>query len=97
MAFSLDQRLAITREFLKILRGSVVSAAQIEGLVAMFEVEQDDLEGKIFLLARLGELARDISLRAYRSEELRDNFINGIQGLMDRYIEQENTMIEEVQ
>jgi hypothetical protein len=97
MAFSLEQRLGVTREFLKILQSSVVSITQIEGLVNLFEVPAEDLEARIFLLSRLAELAREISLKTYRSDEVRDYVINSIQGLLDRYIEEEDAMIEEVQ
>jgi hypothetical protein len=93
----MEQRLSITQEFLKILQSSVVSIAQIEGLLNLFEISQDDLEARIFILSRLAELAREISLKTYRSEEVRDYVINSIQGLLDRYIEQEDAMMEEVQ
>ncbi|MDR1456965.1 MAG: hypothetical protein LBI34_02845 [Puniceicoccales bacterium] len=97
MTLTMEQRLSITQEFLKILQSSVVSIAQIEGLLNLFEISQDDLEARIFILSRLAELAREISLKTYRSEEVRDYVINSIQGLLDRYIEQEDAMMEEVQ
>ncbi|MDR2677618.1 MAG: hypothetical protein LBB26_03585 [Puniceicoccales bacterium] len=97
MALTMEQRLSIMREFLKILQSSVVSIAQIEGLLNLFEVPQDDLELRIFILSRLAELAREVSLKTYRSEEVREYVINSIQGLLDRYIEQEDAMVEEVQ
>jgi hypothetical protein len=97
MALTMEQRLSIMREFLKILQSSVVSIAQIEGLLGLFEVPADDLETRIFVLARLAELAREVSLKTYRSLEVRDYVINSIQGLLDRYIEQEDAMVEEVQ
>jgi hypothetical protein len=93
----MEQRLGIMREFLKILQSSVVSIAQIEGLLGLFEVPADDLELRIFILTRLAELAREVSVKTYRSEEVRDYVINSIQGLLDRYIEQEDAMVEEVQ
>jgi hypothetical protein len=97
MALTMEQRLSITQEFLKILQSSVVSIAQIEGLLNLFEVPADDLEARIFILTRLAELAREVSLKTYRSEEVREYVINSIQGLLDRYIEQEDAMVEEVQ
>ncbi|MDR1437719.1 MAG: hypothetical protein LBI69_01515 [Puniceicoccales bacterium] len=97
MALTLEQRLNIMREILKAFQGTVASIAQVDGILGLFDVPAEDFEVRIFILARLGEIAREISLKAYRSEELRMHLLDAIQGSLDRYIEREDELFEEVQ
>jgi hypothetical protein len=97
MKFSLKRRLNITGEILKTLQGTVASIAQVEGLLGLFEIPAEDFEARIFILSRLAEIAREVSIKAFRSEELRMHIIDAIQGSLDRYIEREDEFFEEVQ
>jgi hypothetical protein len=74
----------------------MVSIAQIEGVLNTFEMPNDDYEARIFILARLAEIARELSLKTYRSDEHRLHVIDAIQGSLDRYIEQEDIVVNEV-
>jgi hypothetical protein len=84
------------RDVLRITQGAMVSISQIEGILNAFEIPTDDFEARIFILARLAEIARELSLKAFRSDEHRLHVIDAIQGSLDRYIEQEDVVVNEV-
>ncbi|MDR3117514.1 MAG: hypothetical protein LBT98_03005 [Puniceicoccales bacterium] len=96
MALTLEKRLEVTRDILRIAQGAMVSIAQVEGLLSVFSLPLEDFEGRIFVLARLADLARDLSVKTYRSEDHRLHVIESIQNSLDRYIEKEDVVVNEV-
>jgi hypothetical protein len=96
VALTLEKRLEVTRDVLRLVQGAMASIAQVEGLLSAFGLQLEDFEGRIFVLARLAELARELSVKTYRSEEHRLHVIDAIQSALDRCIEQEDVVINEV-
>jgi hypothetical protein len=96
MALSLEKRLELTRDVLRLTQSAMVSIAQVEGVLNMFQLPTDDYEGRIFVLSRLAEVMRDLAVKTFRSEEHRLHVIDAIQGSLDRYIEQEDIVLNEV-
>jgi hypothetical protein len=96
MALPLEKRLEVTRDILRAAQGTMVSIAQIEGILAAFQLPGDDFEARIFVLTRLAEIIRELSLKTFRSEEHRLHIVDAIQGSLDRYIEQEDIVVSEV-
>ncbi|MDR2030227.1 MAG: hypothetical protein LBP65_02055 [Puniceicoccales bacterium] len=47
-------------------------------------------------LYRLAELARELAIKTYRSDEHRFHVIEAIQNSLDRYIEEEDVVVNEV-
>jgi hypothetical protein len=96
MALPLEKRLELTRDILRVTQSALVSVAQIEGLLNAFQIESDDYEGRIFVLSRLAEMARELALKTFRSDEHRLHVVDAIQSSLDRYIEQEDVVVNEV-
>lgn len=95
MALNLDRRLSITQDFLKLAQSNWIGFAQTEHLIQYFKVPEDDYEAKIFLLTRLSELARELPMKAYASEETRKSLLDAIQNALDHYIEEEDEVFAE--
>lgn len=95
MALTLDQQLQVTRDFLKMLQNAWIGVGQIENFLNYFAVPAEDLEARIFILTRLLEVSRDISLKAFASEESRTRTIETIQSALDRYIKEEDEITDE--
>jgi 7,8-dihydro-6-hydroxymethylpterin-pyrophosphokinase len=96
VALTLEKRLEVTRDILRMVQGAMASIAQVEGLLNVFELPLEDFEARIFVLARLAELARELSIKTYRSEEHRLHVVEAIQNSLDRYIEKEDVVVNEV-
>lgn len=95
MALNLDQRLNLTQDFLKLAQSNWIGFAQTEHLLQYFHVPEEDYEAKIFLLTRLSELARELPMKAYASEETRKSLLDAIQNALDHYIEEEDEVFAE--
>jgi hypothetical protein len=96
MALEMEKRLEVTRDILRMAQGTMVSMAQVEGILATFKLPTDDYEARIFLLSRLAEVVRELSMKTFRSDEHRLHIIDAIQSSLDRYIEEEDVVVDEV-
>ncbi|MDR2667844.1 MAG: hypothetical protein LBB38_02285 [Puniceicoccales bacterium] len=96
MALTEEKRLAVTRELLRTVQGSSPSISQIEGILYNFDLQVDDVESRIFILSRLAELVRELSVKLFRSTDQRFDVIDIVQEVLDHYIEVEDIITDEV-
>ncbi|MDR2664014.1 MAG: hypothetical protein LBB14_00580 [Puniceicoccales bacterium] len=91
-----ERRLTITRNILRTLQGASAGMAQMEGILQDFGLAEDDLEARIFILSRIAELIRELSLKTFRSVEQRFELMDAVQEALDHYIELEDVIVDEV-
>ena len=96
MALTEEKRLAITRNILRAVQSTSANIAQIEGILQDFEIANEDVEERIFVLSRLSELIRELSVKVFKSEDQRFDVIDAVQEVLDHYIEVEDVITEEV-
>jgi type III secretion system TyeA family effector delivery regulator len=96
MALNEQKRLAITRNILRAVQGSSVGLSQVEGILQDFELPMGDVESRIFILSRLAELIRELSMKTFRSDEQRLEALDTIQEALDHYIDVEDVIVDEV-
>jgi type III secretion system TyeA family effector delivery regulator len=90
------QKLTIMRSIFRTLQSSPVGASQIEAILQDFTLPEDDLEARIFILTRLAEIFRELSLKTFRSVDQRIEILDAVQEVLDKYIEMEDVICEEV-
>jgi hypothetical protein len=96
VTLSLEKQLEITRDILRLAQGMSANLAQVEAILLAFDLPPDDYEARIFVLTRIIEIMRELSVKTFRNGEHRLEVIEAIQNCMDRYIEEEDVVISEV-
>jgi hypothetical protein len=96
MALTEEKKLSITRDVLRAVQGSSPSISQIESILQGFDIPADDIESRIFILSRLAELVRELSVKLFRSVDQRFDVIDIVQEVLDHYIEVEDIITDEV-
>ncbi|MDR0340584.1 MAG: TyeA family type III secretion system gatekeeper subunit [Puniceicoccales bacterium] len=96
VVLSEERQLAITRNILRIVQSGSVATSQIEGVLQDFALPEKNFEERIFMLSRLAELTRELSMKAFRSAEQRLEILDAIQEVLDHYIEMEDVIFDEI-
>ncbi|MDR1435664.1 MAG: TyeA family type III secretion system gatekeeper subunit [Puniceicoccales bacterium] len=96
MTLSEEKLLSVTRNVLRAVQGSSVGISNVEGILQDFDIPNDDIEARIFILSRLAELVRELPLKTFRSADHRFDLIDIVQEVLDHYIEVEDIVTDEV-